>query len=552
MNKKNLCFIILITVGLFGLQMMQTHRNWQNVLAAPVVQQADALPQSPDSPAIVGGQEALPGAWPWAAALVFASRPTATLFCGGAIIAPTWVLSAAHCTFNGDNSSLQPSQVDVVVGRHQLSSNAGQRVDVVRIIRHPDYQHDVSYDNDVALFELATPVAATPIQIIDTQMSQFESDGRTVMVIGWGVTSSGGTVSDVLRQVEIPLVDLATCRQSYGIFTDEITDNMLCAGLRAGGKDSCQGDSGGALMTLDDSTATWKQIGVVSWGQGCAAPNFYGVYTRISHYADWVAAQIPTLATATPLPTNTPTATHTPTRTPTPTATPTGTLPATVTPTASPTATATPTRPPGEVFLPITARELYVVLGNGNFDAGAITWQEFSAQEEMLIVKAITANVNAHSGEWIAWLGGINGEVSLVKQQVTIPNQTPVLQFWQWIDSKDKCGFDFAGVLVNDTVIEKFDLCSATQTNGWKLHTIALNAYARQTVEIQIRAETNDRVSSSLLVDDVTVTSTALAAEVDTASLLTASIPLKTPSHISGGHAADPILTRLWTLAEQR
>lgn len=546
MKNFSIGFLFLLVGAGLCLYLAQVPLGQPTVLAAPIQQQPDDRPDSPDSPSIIGGQEAQPGAWPWMAALILANQSDAAdgQFCGGALIEPTWVLSAAHCTFNADDSFLQPAQVDIVVGRHRLSSSAGQRVDVIKIVRHPGYNHGSSYDNDIALFQLATPVAATPIQFINANMSDLEAPARAVTVIGWGKTDPAiNAGSDVLRQVEIPLVDLSTCRLSYGVLNGKVTDNMLCAGLKAGGKDSCQGDSGGPLMTFDNSTATWKQVGIVSWGQGCAEPNYYGIYTQLSHYADWVAQQIPVLATPTATPTNTPTAT--PTKTPTPT----GTLPATATPTTTPTPTPTPTRPPAEVFMPIVSNQIFVALANGNFEAGATNWQEVSLQNESLVVKAETAKVAAHSGVWVAWLGGLSQEVSFIHQKVTVPHQTPTLQFWYWISSKDDCGYDFGGVLIDGAVVDKFDLCATSQTGGWKLRTVNLNAYVAQTVEIQIRAETDELVPSTLLIDDIVVGSTALAAELQSAAA--------EPSHKADDGAAaalqavNPAAIRLWTPAER-
>ena len=547
MKRKLIGFILLLVAIGACLYLGQVQLGQPTVLAAPLQQRPDDQPDSPHSPSIVGGQEAQPGAWPWMAALVLASQSDAAdgQFCGGALIEPTWVLSAAHCTFNGDDSLLQPAQVDIVVGRHRLSSSEGQRVDVIKIVRHPGYEHGSSYDNDIALFQLAAPVAVTPIPFIDANMSDLEAPARAVTVIGWGKTNPEVNAgSDVLRQVEIPLVDLATCRLSYGVLNGKVTDNMLCAGLKAGGKDSCQGDSGGPLMTFDSSTASWKQVGIVSWGQGCAEPNFYGIYTQLSHYADWVAEQIPALATPTPTPTNTPT--PTPTNTPTPT----GTLPATATPTTTPTPTATPTRPPAEVFMPIVSNQLFFVLANGNFEAGATSWQEVSLQDENLVVKAETAKVAAHSGLWVAWLGGLSQEVSFIHQKVTVPRQTPTLQFWYWISSKDDCDYDFGGVLIDGAVADKFDLCAASQTGGWKLRTVNLNAYAAQTVEIQIRAETDELVPSTLLIDDITVGSTIIAAELQAVA---ASVPnfKAEDGATAASQAVNPTAIRLWTPAKR-
>lgn len=550
MKKLSIGFIFLLVGISLCLYLLQAPAWQSTAWAAPVQQQPDGQPHSPDTPSIIGGQEAQPGAWPWMAALVLASQADASKgqFCGGALIDPSWVLSAGHCTFNSNGSALQPAQVDIVIGRHRLSGSDGQRVDVVKIVRHPGYSHGNSYDNDLALFQLATPVVATPLKFIDAQLPALEAPNRAVTIIGWGIADNDAP-SDVLRQVEVPLVDLETCRLSYGVFDGEVTENMLCAGLKAGGKDSCQGDSGGPLMTFDSSSATWKQVGIVSWGQGCADPNFYGIYTKLSRYANWIAQQIPQLATPTPTSTNTPTVTPTSTSTPTSTPTPTGTLPATATPTMTPTPTATPTRPPAEIFMPIAAKQIFVALANGNFEAGATSWQEVSLQAKSLVVKAETAKVTAHSGVWIAWLGGSDLQVSLVNQTATVPRQNPVLQFWYWISSKDDCGYDFGGVLVNGAVVDKFDLCTTSQTGGWKSRTVALNAYVAQTVEIQIRAETDGLVPSTLLVDDITLGSSVLAADLQAAAT---EPTLKADDTMTAAdQTLNPAAVRLWTPAQR-
>ncbi|MCB0073969.1 MAG: trypsin-like serine protease, partial [Caldilineaceae bacterium] len=184
------------------------------------------------APAIIGGREAVPGAWPWQAALLFDPDNGRSQFCGGALIDPTWVLTAAHCVVDWSAATT----LYVLVGRHDLTSNAGNVVAVTRILVHPQY-NDGNSDADIALLQLARPLADTTVSLAPIPVAT----GDTATVIGWGTTAEGvsSSASDVLMQVDVPIVSTAACVASYG---GSITANMLCAGR--GGADSCQGDSG--------------------------------------------------------------------------------------------------------------------------------------------------------------------------------------------------------------------------------------------------------------------------------------------------------------------
>ena len=144
----------------------------------------------------------------------------------------------------------------------------------------------------MALLKLKSQVNITPVRINAPLDNRLEKDGQRATVIGWGATSSGGAGSSVLRHVALPLISNQTCRLSYGIFLGAISDRMLCAGVPQGGIDSCQGDSGGPLVVQDSTVGTWRQVGVVSWGRGCAAPNYYGVYARLPQLSSWIATKI--------------------------------------------------------------------------------------------------------------------------------------------------------------------------------------------------------------------------------------------------------------------
>jgi hypothetical protein len=251
----------------------------------------------PIVPLIVGGGPADLGEYPWMVALVDSStsNPRFGQFCGASLIDAEWVLTAAHCVVSF-GSVADPEDIDVVLGVNNLdegptSGTSGQRIEVTQVIPHPAYDEATS-DSDVALLHLAEPASLAPstvgtIGVVGTGDGALEAPGTVSTVTGWGVTSEGGFPgSNALLEVDVPLVSNATCNapSSYG---GAVTENMLCAGLAEGGKDSCQGDSGGPLI-VPDGGGGWLQAGVVSWGSGCARPDQYGVYTRLSQFKGWI------------------------------------------------------------------------------------------------------------------------------------------------------------------------------------------------------------------------------------------------------------------------
>jgi len=227
---------------------------------------------------IVGGTNSQVNEWPWQAALMYGGNRQ---FCGGSLIADQYVLTAAHCT-----EGLRASDVSIRLGDHTLSTTSESNQltrSVSKIINHPNYQGG-SEINDIALIKLSSPVnfrtGVWPVCLPPKTPTYANKDAT---VTGWGTTSSGGSSSDVLKEVDVRVWSNLECeRTQYG---SAIKDTMLCAGQT--GKDSCQGDSGGPLVFKDGGN-NYDQIGVVSWGYGCAAPNAPGVYTRVSKYMDWI------------------------------------------------------------------------------------------------------------------------------------------------------------------------------------------------------------------------------------------------------------------------
>jgi secreted trypsin-like serine protease len=247
-----------------------------------------AQPQQAAVPEVFGGREAQPGAWPWQVALVFAREPDASVgqYCGGTLIAPEWVLTAAHCVLR-----FEPQEVDVILGRHRLSSDEGERIPAAQFIGHPNFNYNpfsltFDLDSDLALIRLTIPSTQQPVALFSGTAGEEEKQYTGGTVTGWGLTEQFN-FSDALREVVVPFVSSDFCIQVYGSL---VTKNMICAGYPKGNKDACYGDSGGQLVVHSQEENGWRQIGIVSWGSGCGYPNSPAVYTRISGFTGWIDA----------------------------------------------------------------------------------------------------------------------------------------------------------------------------------------------------------------------------------------------------------------------
>ncbi len=246
---------------------------------------------------IVGGQPAEQGKWGWQVLV----RP-GNYLCGGSLIAPEWVLTAAHCLHDNKGDLLPATTLQVILGETYRGKLEGteQLLTVAEVFAHPQY-NEWSNENDIALLHLATPAvlnaAVAVVPLLTNAEATLLAEGQMATVTGWGTTTEGGNSSNTLMEVSLPIVANDECNRSYGI----ITDNMLCAGLAEGGVDSCQGDSGGPLVVADEA-GSWYLAGVVSFGYGCARADYYGVYTRVSQYVEWIQQTIATNVDATEAP----------------------------------------------------------------------------------------------------------------------------------------------------------------------------------------------------------------------------------------------------------
>uniref|UniRef100_A0A8C5GJ65 Zgc:100868 n=1 Tax=Gouania willdenowi TaxID=441366 RepID=A0A8C5GJ65_GOUWI len=219
--------------------------------------------KAPLNTRIVGGQTAPAGSWPWQASL----HMSGSHFCGGSLINNQWVLSAVELT------NIQTSCPLHLVSRSVSS-----------VINHPNY-NSATNDNDIALLKLSSTVTFTnyirPVCLAASGSSVHS--GEDVWVTGWGTLRSS---ANDLMEVDVPTVGNRQCNCDYGV--GRITNNMICAGLREGGR--TPGDSGGPLVIKQGDQ--WIQLGVVSFGIGCARPELPGVYALVSSYMTWINNQI--------------------------------------------------------------------------------------------------------------------------------------------------------------------------------------------------------------------------------------------------------------------
>ncbi len=273
-------------------------------LAPGAAAAAPAAEPTPPSARVIGGKPVPDGAYRFQAALLhnaYGDDDRERQFCGGSLISPYAVLTAAHCVEGiGDGPGDLPLRgMRVVVGRTVLSSTGGVKLTPVGVAMHPRYDPD-TLDYDVAIVYLPRPVSVRPVLLATRGSDALQRPGRMVTVTGWGNTvqqpaepvgPGSGLVRtpDRLRAAQVPVVADDECAASYtfaGSQTVVRGSRMICAGRTK--LDTCQGDSGGPMFVA--TPAGYRQIGITSQGFGCGATGFPGVYTEISAPAisDWI------------------------------------------------------------------------------------------------------------------------------------------------------------------------------------------------------------------------------------------------------------------------
>ncbi|MFP3987471.1 serine protease [Streptomyces sp. E11-3] len=251
------------------------------LVAAVLMPMVGPVPAAADG-VIVGGVPVRVAKTPWVVALSSRHRFGGTRsgqFCGGVVVGPSTVLTAAHCLRREVLGVPLKAVRDlrVIVGREDLRARGGREVAVRGVRVSPAYDPRTNA-GDVAVLRLAAELPASHVLTMAGRGDTAYEPGTAAAVYGWGDMTGDGDYAHTLRAAQVTVLPDGACEKVYpgSAAGTYLAGSMLCAGEPEGGPDACQGDSGGPLVARD------RLIGLVSWGDGCGLPGKPGVYARVS------------------------------------------------------------------------------------------------------------------------------------------------------------------------------------------------------------------------------------------------------------------------------
>ncbi|NP_001291304.1 serine protease 38 precursor [Rattus norvegicus] len=236
---------------------------------------------------LLGGELTIDRKWPWQVSIHYAGFHV----CGGSILNAYWVLTAAHCFAR--EKRLQTFDMYVGITNLEVANKHTQWFEINQVIIHPTFEMFHPVGGDVALVQSKSAIVFSDYVLpICLPSSNLNLSDLSCWTTGWGMVSPQGETGKDLLEAQLPLIPKFQCQLLYGL-TSYLLPEMLCAGDIKNMKNVCEGDSGSPLVCKVNQT--WLQIGIVSWGRGCAQPLYPGVFANVSYFLNWIRYNMETI-----------------------------------------------------------------------------------------------------------------------------------------------------------------------------------------------------------------------------------------------------------------